>query len=295
MLPCQRIETKDDETLNPFLTLGICDDEKGEATFFSSLGSDGEFAQRCSAGTRKLKGKRTWGIPDFDAQCNGRRSFEITINEQIVVLALEHRLRSTGSDLWDSALVLSHALNRLSLIEGSDSCDLAGKTVLELGSGTGAVGLVCAKCLHSGTVIATDLEANLGLIERNIISNSLGTSVSCLALDWKDGVKASRIMSVTNNKKLDVIVGSDLFLPFAKDLLQPLARTLSDLLHPSCSSPCAVAWICFEDRFDASGFFRFASGYGLVVSEVCNYLLHPVFQDSQIHLLRITTSQIKHL
>jgi SAM-dependent methyltransferase len=291
---CQRIETQEVEPLNPFLTLGICDDEEEEATFFSSLGSDGEFVQRCS-GKRKSKGRRSWGIPDFDAQCNGQRSFEILINEQSVLLELEHRLRSTGSDLWDSALVLSHALNRLSLIEGYDSCDLADKTVLELGSGTGAVGLVCAKCLHSGRVVATDLEANLGLIERNIKSNGLGTSVSCLALDWKDELKSSRIMSITNNKKLDVIVGSDLFLPFAKDLLQPLARTLSDLLRPSCSSTCAVAWICFEERFDASDFFCFASGYGLVVSEICNHVLHPVYQDSQIHLLRISTSRSQQL
>jgi Lysine methyltransferase len=239
MLPCQRLERQEGETLNPFLTLGICDDEKEEATFFSSLGSDGNFVRRCSEKPQSNK-KRTWGIPDFDAQCNGQRLFEISINEESVVLDLEHRLRSTGSDIWDSALVLSHALNRVSLIEERDSCGFAGKTVLELGSGTGAVGLVCAKCLHCERVVATDLEASLGLIERNVKSNALGTRVSCFALDWKDEVKPSQIMSITNNEKLDVIVGSDLFLPFAKDLLQPLARTLSDLLQPSCSSPCAV-------------------------------------------------------
>lgn len=290
MLPSQEVETQEDEALNPFLTLGVCDDEKEEATFFSSLGSDevGFCLQHFSA-KRTSKEKRAWGIPDFDAQCNGQCSYEIMINEQSVVLALEHRLRSTGSDLWDSALVLSHALNRVSLIEGSDACGLAGRTVLELGSGTGAVGLVCAKCLQSETVVSTDLEANLELIERNIKSNSLATRVFSCALDWKDEFQASRIMSITNNKKLDVIVGSDLFLPFAKDLLQPLARTLSDLLDPSCSAPHAVAWICFEERFDASDFFRFAAGYGLVVSEVCNHLLHPIYQDSRIHLLRITT------
>jgi hypothetical protein len=288
----------DDEELNPFLTLGLCDYEKDEdvpSTFAGGSDRDATALRsllapaQIPAPTAKTR-HRNWGIPTFEEQCNGRCTFDITINEKTVVLELEHRRCSTGSDLWDSALVLSHALARLSVIEGSDTMEsLEGKSVLELGSGTGAVGIVCAKCLMADRVILTDLQPNLVLIERNVHKNNVGQCI-VESLEWQDETAVSRALLESNsNCSLDLIVGSDLFLPFAKHLLQPLARTLRDLLvDPMNCVPQAVAFICYEERFDVSDFFVFASGYGLVVSEVRGHLLHPRFQDPQIHLLRIT-------
>jgi hypothetical protein len=288
------------EELNPFLTLGLCldeDDADPASTFSGSNVRDSAVLRSLLSPSQPLAPTpktrhRNWGIPSFEEQCNGRRTFDITINERTVVLNLEHRRCSTGSDLWDSALVLAHALARLSAIEGTNITlkSLQGKSVLELGSGTGAVGLVCAKCLMADMVILTDLEPNLVLVERNVRYNNVDRCIVS-SLDWQDETAPSRALRESKSSRLlDLIVGSDLFLPFAKHLLQPLARTLRDLLvNPMCCAPHAIAFICYEERFNVSDFFVFASGYGLVASEVCRHLLHPYFQDPQIHLLRITT------
>ena len=274
----------DDDEINPFLSLGVYtadsvvdgtvdrNDENQDvlATLFSS-------STDLSTPVQAVKRRRQWGIPEFEQQCNGDCCFEISINDETVFVHLEHRRYSTGSDIWDSALVLSHALSRLQT--------LTNKTVVELGSGTGAVGLVCAKCLHANRVILTDLPANLELIERNRAANSLTlTAVSLFALDWEDETAVHRLME-TERAPLDVVIGSDLFLPFAKHLLQPLARTIRDLLLSG--STHAEAWICYEERFDPSDFFRFAADFGLAVSEVHHSLLHATFQDASIHLLHM--------
>jgi hypothetical protein len=292
---------QDDDEVNPFLTLGLSDDinEDLSPAFDNRLDRDAAALRSLlalvpppSTSTKEtqLQNQRNWGIPSFEEQCNGLCTVEITVHEKTVVLELEHRRFSTGSDLWDSALVLSHALAEMTLIEGTDSKSVRGKSVLELGSGTGAVGLVCARCLMADRVIMTDLEQNLGLIERNVHRNQLVGAASWQVLDWQDDTAVANVFSkLKDSSPLDLIVGSDLFLPFAKHLLQPLARTLRDLLiHPVLCTPNTVACICYEERFDVSEFFRFASGFGLAVSEVCPQLLHPFYRDPGIHILRIT-------
>jgi predicted O-methyltransferase YrrM len=175
----------DEDKLNPFQCLG-----------------DNLFEDRKCKGTPRVA-RRNWGIPTFEDQIDrGIRTFILSNLHhpfQSITLYLEHRKHSTGSDLWDSALVLAHNLQYL---VGS----LKGKTVLELGSGTGAVGLYCSRCLDANHVTLTDLPDNLELLVQNRDINNISEEfVSIVSLDWESD-------DVPNEVKLgyDLIIGSDL-------------------------------------------------------------------------------------
>jgi predicted nicotinamide N-methyase len=281
---------------------------------------------------RYIRRPRDWKIPTFEQQCNGINSFVLrpdvidksdsSATSEGVVIQLEHRKHSTGSDLWDAALVLAHALSRSGIILRNETVEensqvafipnvLQGLRVLELGSGTGALGLYSAKCLKARHVILTDLCDNLDLLDRNRKANDLCDQASLLALDWKENQLPQNEM--LDAGEIDLILGSDLFLPFASFLLDPLARTIRDLLVLSrqrrtrsdeaganemkARSSVATfaqrlppqALICYEERFDVTPFFEAALRYGLKVQLVDPLLLHPMYQDPDyIKLLRIT-------
>jgi hypothetical protein len=192
--------------------------------------------------------------------------------------------------------------------------------------------LFCAKCLGAQHVLLTDLPDNLALLERNAHANGYNycttsrtnpmedtEKVSILPLDWTEAAPTNdpkRLLSFGNHHTIDIILGSDVFLPFTpKQLLCDLCQTLARLLrldhdddddayndkHSKITdsnpqpqqeqSPAAtkVALICYEERFDCSAFFQQARNLNLIVEHVPKEFLHPKFQDpGRIHLLRIT-------
>jgi hypothetical protein len=198
---------------------------------------------------------------DYDLQNNFTGALSLPLSSKpTVIIHLEHRLHSTGSDLWDSALVLAHALPRLlpvvlqpsewprwrsdyqhyDRIIASFVPQINNMTVLELGSGTGAVGLYCAKCLGIQQVILTDQRDNLSLIRKNCLTNQITVSVnsddmrsnnsndndvaekshgdstlhsklvSVCALDWTIPILPPQVLTAIQESGLDLIVGSDL-------------------------------------------------------------------------------------
>jgi hypothetical protein len=133
--------------INPFDDLGSLDEDDGTHNNDSKM----------TAITPQIRRERNWGLPSFqdqmdrgirtyrlrpvDDEGHPKRSSSNDDNNEGVLLHLEHRLHSTGSDVWDAALVLVHALhyNSNSKSHGRKSFALpsiAGKRVLELGSGT---------------------------------------------------------------------------------------------------------------------------------------------------------------
>jgi Lysine methyltransferase len=187
---------------------------------------------------------------------------------------------------------------------------------LELGSGTGAVGLFASHFLQAQHVILTDLPANLPLIAKNATKNNIANNnakIHIMPLDWTDyDTLPDYIQDYPTH--IDVIVGSDLFLPYATHLLSPLARLLAKLLrlqHEKLSSssttttttttttsqqlpqpPCCTALICYEERFDPEAFFQECQRLQLRVVRVSDddiNVLHEKYRDpGRIHLLRIT-------
>eukprot|EP00199_Chlamydomonas_sp_CCMP681_P005420 CAMPEP_0119105744 /NCGR_PEP_ID=MMETSP1180-20130426/3629_1 /TAXON_ID=3052 ORGANISM="Chlamydomonas cf sp, Strain CCMP681" /NCGR_SAMPLE_ID=MMETSP1180 /ASSEMBLY_ACC=CAM_ASM_000741 /LENGTH=248 /DNA_ID=CAMNT_0007090883 /DNA_START=39 /DNA_END=785 /DNA_ORIENTATION=- len=87
--------------------------------------------------------------------------------------------------VWDSALVLLHYLSKR---QREGRCLVSGRPVLELGSGTGVVGLAAA-ALGASSVALTDLSHVLPNIQRNIQANqaAIGSArVAALPLSWGD-------------------------------------------------------------------------------------------------------------
>lgn len=261
-----------------------------------------------------VKPARNWGIPTFSDQID-RKITTYRLCDSVTV-HLEHRLHSTGSDLWDSSLVMAHAIRNW-------IPDMTGWHVLELGSGTGAVGLYCSKALGAHVVL-TDLNDNLALLDRNRAENGLELDVDIhiAALDWTADVLPEVV--TRGGQGVDLILGSDLckcrkertasfffgtfiqffshsnsilaVLPFAPNLLDPLAKTLHSIMLLRADKPDlppTKAFLVYEERFDCSDFFRAASTYGMLVAKVDRMLLHPRYQDpDRIHVLEVSLSGV---
>ncbi|XP_016101760.1 protein-lysine methyltransferase METTL21B-like isoform X1 [Sinocyclocheilus grahami] len=114
-----------------------------------------------------------------------------------------------AASVWDSALHLCQFFE-------NESLDLSGTRIIELGGGTGLVGIVAARL--GAHVTITDLPSAVSQIERNIAANtpfsgwpSDGPSVSALA--W--GLDHSRFSS-----SWDFVLGADIvYLPETFPLL----------------------------------------------------------------------------
>ncbi|KAF9175876.1 Methyltransferase-like protein 21D [Mortierella sp. AD010] len=113
-----------------------------------------------------------------------------------------------GSTIWDAAIVLAKYLERSDLIQLTKSKSSASSTpinILELGSGTGIVGLAAARILstkgyHGSKVVLTDKDNVLPLLQRNVENNaSEGIDIESRVLDWEavSGIKAKVIKPAT--------------------------------------------------------------------------------------------------
>jgi predicted nicotinamide N-methyase len=265
---------------------------------------------------RKIRGERNWGLPTFKDQLDrGITYYDLVIhnhpNTLTVRSQLEFRKNSTGSDIWDCTLVLAHFF-------AIHSTFIQGAVVLELGSGVGALGMILYK-LGAAKVILTDLEPNCDLIRRNVEQNfsyaehgmeyPTGSLVRVKTLDWgtkhfdeffssdKHSVDISRDddSNLLIGKRL-VVVGSDLFLPFAAHLLRPLCETIAALLQYSSSkiNPSSLfvsgeVFLAYEERFDCSLFYTYADEFNLQVDRISDDELHPIYRDPGIiFVLHIT-------
>merc|ERR1711971_446903 len=93
------------------------------------------------------------------------REIELSDDEDgLVVRVAQGPEGDTGVVVWDAAIVLAKFLQTV-------QAQLKGRSVIELGSGTGAVGLSAA-ALGAPPVLLTDLSALQKLIQHNISLNS---------------------------------------------------------------------------------------------------------------------------
>ncbi|KAI8320419.1 hypothetical protein GQ54DRAFT_241617, partial [Martensiomyces pterosporus] len=122
-----------------------------------------------------------------------------------------------GSTIWDAALVLAKYIEHQAKL---GNLDLAGKTVVELGSGTGLVGIAVSRIHPKARVVLSDKQELLPLLNRNIELNNAQGNTSAVPIDWRSSDDALPA-------RPDVILVSDGI--WAKDLHKPLADTLARL------------------------------------------------------------------
>lgn len=88
----------------------------------------------------------------------------------------------TGCVVWNSAVLLGRVLEDW---QAQNLLSLYDLNVLELGSGSGLLAIVCA-LLGAKTVVATDQEERLPQLKRNLVSNEVANLVVARELDWSD-------------------------------------------------------------------------------------------------------------
>ncbi|XP_038191685.1 protein-lysine methyltransferase METTL21D [Arvicola amphibius] len=137
-----------------------------------------------------------------------------------------------GCVVWDAAIVLSKYLETPGF-SGDGAHALSRRSVLELGSGTGAVGLMAATL--GADVVVTDLAELQDLLKMNINMNKhlVTGSVQAKVLKWGEELE-----DVTSP---DYILMADCI--YYEESLEPLLKTLKDL---SGSETCIIC--CYEQR-----------------------------------------------
>merc|ERR1719348_1992061 len=131
----------------------------------------------------------------------------------------------TGVVVWDAAIVLAKYLQTV-------QAQLQSRSVIELGSGTGAVGLSAAT-LGASPVLLTDLPALKDLIQHNIsLNSSVISSEKCTVapLVWGDKEQEEKAIEVTGGQP-DLILVSDCV--FYSESVPPLVETLTQLAGPT--------------------------------------------------------------
>ena len=117
--------------------------------------------------------------------------------------------------VWDAAVVLSQYLER------KDINWIKDKKVIELGAGTGLVGMVAA--LLGGDVVVTDRKVALNYTKTNVEYNSKSlsdTSLKVTELEWGQNTSVF-------SAPYDVILGADIV--YIEETFQDLLKTLTDL------------------------------------------------------------------
>uniref|UniRef100_A0A8C8SKR0 Valosin containing protein lysine methyltransferase n=1 Tax=Pelusios castaneus TaxID=367368 RepID=A0A8C8SKR0_9SAUR len=136
-----------------------------------------------------------------------------------------------GCVVWDAALVLAKFLERRA---PALSPALSRRAVLELGAGTGAVGIMAATL--GADVVVTDLEELQDLLNINIEKNKhlVTGSIQAKVLKWGEDVKEFLPAP-------DYILMADCI--YYEQSLEPLLKTLKDLSGPDTCIIC-----CYEQR-----------------------------------------------
>ncbi|KAI9001146.1 putative methyltransferase-domain-containing protein [Trametes punicea] len=135
-----------------------------------------------------------------------------------------------GGIAWPAGEVLASYIAR----RGS----LQGKNVLELGSGTGLVGLVAAKL--GARVCITDQAPLLGIMKQNVSLNGLESRVSVMELNWGEPIPPDL-------SKPDLVLAADCV--YFEPAFPLLVKTLADLV-PDRSTEVLF---CYKKRRKVSG------------------------------------------
>ncbi|XP_052170936.1 uncharacterized protein LOC127787112 [Diospyros lotus] len=180
----------------------------------------------------------------------------------------------TGSWVWDSAFVLS----QWTATQGRLEFDFAGKTVLELGAGTGLPGLTAA-LLGASRVVLTDVEALLPGLTKNVEANGLGDRIWVSRLVWGSDDLPEEVGGV------ELVIMSDVF--FDATDVAVLGRTLKRVCGEKTRvwAACEIRPLTGEclNELVSVGFevVELASQLGVSSDEFAVFHLVPPTQDGE--------------
>ncbi|CAE6934432.1 EEF1AKMT3, partial [Symbiodinium sp. KB8] len=183
---------------------------------------------------------------------------------------------STGCIVWPSAhSMCAHLCAHPELVRG--------KRVVELGAGTGLVGLVCA-ALGASEVVLTDLSQGLPLLKRNVQLNlgalcDGGHSTSVAELKW--GREASVQVAPTG---CDIVIGCEVIYQHDDETAVALVETMRHLAGKD--GFCLMAYEFRDGLMQDAVFFDAANDVFEVSAEsLAHYGFGLSAQDSDDRLL----------
>jgi len=172
-----------------------------------------------------------------------------------------------GGIAWPAGEVLAEYITHL----GPEF--VKGRNVLELGSGTGLVGLVCGK-LCAEVVWITDQAPLLDIMNCNVHLNSLSPNVKVLELNWGDPLPNSL-------PQPDLILAADCV--YFEPAFPLLVQTLSDLVVDQNTE----VLFCYKKRRKADKRFFALLRKKFSWTEVMDNPDREVYAREQISLLRL--------
>ncbi|KAM9828881.1 protein N-lysine methyltransferase METTL21A [Syngnathus typhle] len=163
-------------------------------------------------------------VPALSKLQNSSSRFHFASHE--INIAQDWRKLGVAAVVWDAAVVLCMYLEL-------GHVDLKGKVSIELGAGTGLVGIVAA--LLGAKVTVTDRKCALDFLSSNVKSNlppDLRESVVVSELSWGEGLARFPAGG------FDLILGADIV--YLEDTFVPLIETLEHL----CADSTVVLLAC---------------------------------------------------
>ncbi|XP_028854388.1 protein N-lysine methyltransferase METTL21D [Denticeps clupeoides] len=159
---------------------------------------------------------------------------EIEKNDGRVLRLNQCSKGDVGCVVWDAAIVLAKYLETQFFNPQDGVCTWSSKNVLELGAGTGLVGIMAATL--GAKVTLTDLEDLLPLLHLNIRANEalVTGSISAKVLEW--GQNVADFLPCP-----DFILMADCI--YYEESITPLMETLKTLSGPQTTVIC-----CYEQR-----------------------------------------------
>ncbi|GLE01139.1 hypothetical protein PINS_up009969 [Pythium insidiosum] len=198
----------------------------------------------------------------------------------VVVGEVENSGLGTGLTTWDGSVVLAKYL------EHKYSAFMQGKRVLEVGAGTGLVG-ISAALLGATDVVLTDLEYVVANLQKNINMTLAAAEASAKPVDARISAQVLDWFNPrTDFGRVDLILASDVV--WVKDLIPPLVNTLRQLAHPQ-----GIILLSHQQRSRASDelLFRLLKSHGFLRRTVPMDELHPEFRSDRITIFAITLDE----
>lgn len=231
-------------------------------------------------------------MPEQEPPRIGTR-FEYRVGTDRKVVLDEDTAGGCGGKAWEAAVMLSDYLQERCAKPGAME---PYKRVLELGSGTGFVGIVAASLASSPAnwtpnVDITDLDIFVPLISHNVDLNLTGDErdrVSAKALHWGDPLSDD----IRSKLPYDLILLADCV--YLESLFDILVSSLCDLTeHELQNEPPEGAkkteiWIAYKKRRKADKRFWTKLGKKFEYKEVTDFAAMEGFKKGSLYLYRVT-------
>ncbi|XP_076101493.1 protein N-lysine methyltransferase METTL21D-like isoform X1 [Mytilus galloprovincialis] len=197
---------------------------------------------------------------------------EIEKNNEEVIKIHQLEIGDVGCVVWDAALVLSKYFETEDFLKGQL---LKEKNIVELGAGTGVVGIIAST--FGANVTITDLPEFIPLINMNIAANKhlITGNATAKTLVWGT--------DTITNQTFDYVCLADCI--YYEQSLQPLVKTITDHCNGNTTVLC-----CYENRITEHKLELKSKFFELIdekfnVEEIPLHRQDPQFRSGDIHIM----------